>query len=47
MMFLIAKFIIQPLVENAVKYSLEKDGVAQVTLRTLVQEDKIADLRQG
>ncbi|WP_235549607.1 sensor histidine kinase [Paenibacillus sp. Soil766] len=39
--FMIAKFIIQPLVENAVKYSLEKDGVAQITLRTKRQEDKL------
>ncbi|WP_246321351.1 sensor histidine kinase [Paenibacillus germinis] len=38
---LIAKFIIQPLVENAVKYSLEKAGVAQVTLRTLVQDERL------
>ncbi|MDF2644627.1 MAG: histidine kinase [Paenibacillus sp.] len=38
---MIAKFIIQPLVENAVKYSLEKAGVAQVALRTLVQDDKL------
>ncbi|WP_246309699.1 sensor histidine kinase [Paenibacillus alginolyticus] len=39
--FMIAKFIIQPLVENAVKYSLEKDGVAQVTLRTQVMDDRL------
>ncbi|WP_261304320.1 sensor histidine kinase [Paenibacillus andongensis] len=39
--FMIAKFIIQPLVENAVKYSLEKDGVAQVTLRTQVQDGRL------
>ncbi|MCY9666192.1 histidine kinase [Paenibacillus alginolyticus] len=39
--FMIAKFIIQPLVENAVKYSLEKDGVAQVTLRTQVLDDRL------
>lgn len=38
---MIAKFIIQPLVENAVKYSLEKAGVAQVTLRTQVQDEKL------
>ncbi|WP_235550280.1 sensor histidine kinase [Paenibacillus sp. Soil724D2] len=38
---MIAKFIIQPLVENAVKYSLEKAGVAQVTLRTLVQDERL------
>lgn len=38
---MIAKFIIQPLVENAVKYSLEKAGVAQVTLRTLVQNERL------
>lgn len=39
--FMIAKFIIQPLVENAVKYSLEKDGVAQVMLRTQVLDDRL------
>jgi two-component system sensor histidine kinase YesM len=39
--FMIAKFIIQPLVENAVKYSLEKDGVARIILRTNLQEDKL------
>lgn len=38
---MIAKFIIQPLVENAVKYSLEKAGVGQVTLRTLVQDERL------
>lgn len=38
---MIAKFIIQPLVENAVKYSLEKAGVAQVILRTLVQDERL------
>ncbi|MDQ0885479.1 two-component system sensor histidine kinase YesM [Paenibacillus sp. V4I9] len=38
---MIAKFIIQPLVENAVKYSLEKAGVAQVTLLTLVQDERL------
>lgn len=39
--FLIAKFIIQPLAENAVKYSLEKDAVARITLRTKLMEDKL------
>lgn len=39
--FMIAKFIIQPLVENAVKYSLEKEGVAQVSLRTQVDGDRL------
>ncbi|MBP1967506.1 cache domain-containing sensor histidine kinase [Paenibacillus aceris] len=39
--YMIAKFIIQPLVENAVKYSLEKEGVAQVSLRTQVDGDRL------
>ncbi|WP_244209269.1 sensor histidine kinase [Paenibacillus ferrarius] len=39
--FMIAKFIVQPLVENAVKYSLEKDGVAEVTLRTKVEGEQL------
>lgn len=39
--FMIAKFIIQPLVENAVKYSLEKEGVAQVTLAAYVDGDEL------
>ncbi|MFD0698072.1 sensor histidine kinase [Paenibacillus sp. GCM10027628] len=38
---MIAKFILQPLVENAVKYSLEKEGVAQVFLKTQVHEDRL------
>ncbi|MDD9271663.1 sensor histidine kinase [Paenibacillus sp. GCM10023248] len=33
----IAKFLIQPLVENAVKYSLEKEGTAQVYLTACVE----------
>lgn len=37
----IAKFILQPLVENAVKYSLEKEGEAEVSMRTLVENNQL------
>ncbi|MBD0380231.1 cache domain-containing sensor histidine kinase [Paenibacillus sedimenti] len=39
--YMIAKFILQPLVENAVKYSLEKDGVARVVIRSQVQDERL------
>ncbi|MGG1518041.1 histidine kinase [Paenibacillus oryzisoli] len=38
---LITKFIIQPLVENAVKYSLEKAGTARVEIRTQAEEERV------
>ncbi|WP_379134237.1 sensor histidine kinase [Paenibacillus sp. sgz500958] len=38
---LIAKFILQPLVENAVKYSLEKDGIAEITLSSSMIGDRV------
>ncbi|WP_372630199.1 sensor histidine kinase [Cohnella sp.] len=37
----IPKFILQPLLENAVKYSLEKDGQAVVSIRMTVTEDRM------
>ncbi|BBH24195.1 sensor histidine kinase YesM [Paenibacillus baekrokdamisoli] len=37
----IAKFILQPLIENAVKYSLEKTGISEVSLITRVEEEKL------
>jgi len=37
----IAKFIVQPLVENAVKYSLEKDGAAFVSIGARVADDRL------
>ncbi|WP_284645739.1 cache domain-containing sensor histidine kinase [Paenibacillus silviterrae] len=38
---LITKFILQPLVENAVKYSLEKDGPAEVCIRSSIVDDHL------
>ncbi|EXX85169.1 histidine kinase [Paenibacillus darwinianus] len=38
----IAKFILQPLIENAVKYSLEKEGKAGISLATRVVEDRLS-----
>lgn len=38
---IITKFILQPLVENAVKYSLEKEGQARILLITEVQDDSL------
>ncbi|AJY73873.1 cache domain-containing sensor histidine kinase [Paenibacillus beijingensis] len=37
----ISKFILQPLVENAVKYSLEKGAVAEVTIASRVEEERL------
>jgi two-component system sensor histidine kinase YesM len=37
----IAKFILQPLVENAVKYSLEKEGVARVSIIAEIQDNRL------
>ena len=38
---LIAKFILQPLVENAVKYSLEKGGIAEVAITSSVCGERL------
>ncbi|MDQ6420289.1 sensor histidine kinase [Paenibacillus sp. LHD-117] len=38
---LIAKFLLQPIVENAVKYSLEKNGIAQVSITVRKAGDKL------
>jgi two-component system sensor histidine kinase YesM len=37
----IAKFILQPLVENAVKYSLEKEGVARVSIIADIRDERL------
>ncbi|WP_410511338.1 histidine kinase [Paenibacillus sp. BR2-3] len=37
----IAKFILQPLVENAVKYSLEKGGTAEVSLSSNLRKERL------
>ncbi|SDE19553.1 two-component system, sensor histidine kinase YesM [Paenibacillus sp. UNCCL117] len=39
--YMMTKFILQPLVENAVKYSLEKDGIAKVSIRASVRHDRL------
>jgi len=38
---IIAKFIMQPLIENAVKYSLEKEGEAVISLKTRIVEQQL------
>jgi len=37
----IAKFILQPLIENAVKYSLEKEGTAEIRLSTKIAGERL------
>jgi two-component system sensor histidine kinase YesM len=39
--YMIAKFVLQPLIENAVKYSLEKEGKAVISLRTQIKGDTL------
>ncbi len=38
---MIAKFILQPIVENAVKYSLEESGVAKISLQVRTEQDRL------
>jgi two-component system sensor histidine kinase YesM len=38
---MIAKFILQPIVENAVKYSLEKGGVARIAISVKMEESRL------
>ncbi|MFC6331243.1 sensor histidine kinase [Paenibacillus septentrionalis] len=38
---LIAKFLLQPIVENAVKYSLEKGGVAKINISVQLLEEQL------
>lgn len=39
--FLVAKFLLQPIVENAVKYSLEKGGIAKVSISVQLLEGQL------
>lgn len=38
---LIAKFLLQPIVENAVKYSLEKGGIAKISISVRLLEEQL------